>query len=468
MANLVAEASRVHAQVIRTAMRSGHYQKAENQLATMKHSYPIPYLRATPPEGTPSRLPIHTYVHDVLRYHQPLDNSLREVGWMLEQGIRVRERTIKAMILSALRKEGEEHRDALSGQREDVSKDALTLRGDMVADQHLGMAIEMLRLLRTNGYTGATTATVDMYKSVVDACLDKDEFVTAALVFEMMIEDWAEQLSTHGTTIVPSSPVEDIVPGEGPPHTANSALLTPSQFSDESHTIFKHLCVTLQIRFWASQPLPLRDPEDTEKAKQLQLHIAQAICILVSLIDRRLLPYCNIRNLLTVMYMCTRTPSVKVLVRADDIAEQDLHSYLRGVVTSFVEDLASTSISSNSEINEILRSRDLPLPYFDLESYRALLGLTYKTYHYPELARKVVLLMAKDDETRRISLDRETCNSLATRPKRLRMMGLDKVIYNYVWNKARVELKRPTLIETTPRRLRKAEGSESTAMAGLG
>lgn len=469
MANLVAEASRVHAHAIRNAMRSGNYHGAENQLATLRHSLPldlkrIPHPRERITESFPSlRLPLHAYIHGLLRQRRPVDHALREVVWMLTWGLRIRGKTMQTVFLSALEKEGEGTEQAIEepkaqndlealgdeeGSKGDPSEPSPNLRGNTLADHSLRKVIDMLTHVRMNEHTGPTWGLLGMYRSLMRACIRRDEFVAAALVFEMMIDDWVRWLSAPATpaaTNFVAPPVSDVGLGQGSLHQAKSDLLTPLQFADRSHVIFTVLCNTLKERL--RKLIHPRSTKSTVEDKRLQSNISQASCILASLFNLRLLPYTNIHPLLDVIFWCNRVPSCTVLVRTDfqnNHVSVGSHSYLSSVVTSLVRDLSSRNLSSIPEISEVIRSKIMLLPNFSVLSYRTLLYLVFNMYGDPELARKVILLMVPDQKVRRSCLDSATCRSLTKVPTRLKMIGLDPVVYNYVWNKAGVEPEPPT------------------------
>jgi len=94
----------------------------------------------------------------------------------------------------------------------------------------------------------------------------------------------------------------------------------------------------------------------------------------------------------------------------------------------------------------------MPVPNFNLVLYRVLLLLAFRTYRHSDLARKVILHMLGDDESRRKCLDGEMCRGLTRSPVRLSQMGLDRVVENYVWNMAGVELTRPVTFQSSPER----------------
>jgi hypothetical protein len=470
MANLVAQWSRFHAHAIRNAMRNGNYHEAENQLATLRHSLPVS-SGGTPGGIHALRLPLHAYIHGILRHHQPLDSALREVRWMLTSGCRIRRNTIKAAFSSALRREGKNEEKKIeektdNGGSSEVSSD---LHADLFVNQHLGMAVEVLRLFRMNERTGPTMFTVEIFQSMVKACLEKDEFVAAALVVEMLIEDWATWLSAAAAMPAAadvSASVSSVTPRETPLRPANSEFLTPSEFADQSHYTFHLLCHGSKTKLFSAKTQRGGSVEEMAKADRLLSHIPQAVCILVSLFDLRLLPYHNIYRLLDVVNLCTRVPSCDVLVRNDRLTDHvlvDSHTYLRRAVTSLIMDLSSTNLSSIPEINQVLRRERIPLPTFNKLSYRKLLHLAFGIYGDVNLAKKVIHPMVRDERTRRITLDKQMCDILTNRPMKLKMLGLDSVVYNYVWNQSGMEPPQPALHTQS---INWEEMTEETTMVG--
>jgi hypothetical protein len=292
-----------------------------------------------------------------------------------------------------------------------------------------------------------------MYTSLVLAHLKKDEFVAASLVFEMMIEDWAGWLPSAATAApaaikVPSS-VSNVTPGKRSLHQPNGEPLTPLEFTDRSHYIFHTLCARLKQRLLQNVA-----QKDAAGAERLQSQLCQAICVIASLLNRGILPHYNIYKLLGAISWARQARSYRVLVKTSGLTDSmpravDSHLYLRDTVISLVEDLSSTNLSSFPEINELLRSRIILLPNFSLLSYRTLLLMVFR-YHDPKLASKVIHHMVRDDETRRKSLDRPTCQGLTRDPRKLELLGLDNVAYNYVWNKAGVAPARPTAFTRSP------------------
>ena len=438
----------VPALAIRSAIRSSNYCAAETQLATLKQSS----------NGTSLRLPLHAYIHGILRQRQPLDCALREVGWMFARGFKVRAKTLRAVLsFSKLVVKGEPENEERKDRLEVLGKQGGAGAYDLLEAQHLGVAVEVLKLIRTNERTAPTMVTLEMYENLVRSYLVNDEFVAAALVFERMIEDWAGWLSTPATPTITSS-ASDMSPKKQSLHLPNSAVLTPMQFADRSHHLFHSFCVKLKSMLWKSRSLPFGHPPESEATvERLQYKLIQATCTIVSLLDRRILPYFNIYKLLSTIALCNRVPSYDVRVKtgnttADRVAT-DSHLYLRGVASSFINDVASPNFSPIPEISELLRSRKvMPVPNFNLVSYRVLLLLAFRTYRDSDLARKVILHMLGDDELRRKCLDRETCRGLTRSPVRLSRMGLDRVVENYVWNMAGVELTRPVTFQSSPER----------------
>jgi hypothetical protein len=387
---------------------------------------------------------------------------------MLSWGFRVRRRTVDAVFRAAGRKaivEGrkaavaEGREPALNHKRFEAKKFKESVRNLQDKDQDLATALMALRLVRLNGYKGATHVSVETYKVLVEACIGRDEYVAAVLAFEMMIEDWAGSLSppttppanapsaTTPSPAVPSStPVSlSAAPGENA-DKADSAFLTPVQFADLTHGIFNTLCGTFKRRLWSAQPVPDQTPEDMAEAKRYQFIIIKSIAVLVSLLDKRHLPYYNIRKLLELMYMCTRTAPRKVYAVTGGVQKRmEMRLYVKRVAASLVNDLGSRDISPIPEISQMLRWRDTLLPHFNLYTYHALLDLVYHALRSATMGAKLIKIMAEDGAKMRIALDKEVCLGLVAWPTRLRMMGLDTAVYNYLWNTSGLDPQPPTL-----------------------
>jgi hypothetical protein len=394
---------------------------------------------------------------------------------MLSWGFRVRQKTLAAVLKAAERKalpegmmkvEAEEQEGGIPVSSEKGSatkKYKESVRFLQVKDEDLATALRALRLVRMNGYKGATHVSVEMYKVVVEACIARDEYVTAALAFQMMIADWARSLAppttssadapsttsssatTPSATSVPLSTSNDSLAENT--DQADSAFLTPVEFADLSHGTFNTLCDTLKQRLWCTRPVSNHTPEEAEEATRHHIIIIKSITVLVSLLDRRLLPYHNIHKLLEVMFMCTRTTSHKVyIVKEAKLKQLDMHYFVKRVTASLVHDLGSEDLSHIPEISQTLRSRHTLLPHFDLETYHALLNLGYHAFRSIELGAKLIKIMAADGEKMRISLTKEVCASLVAWPTRLKMLGLDATLYDYLWNTSGLEVQPPPLV----------------------
>jgi hypothetical protein len=61
------------------------------------------------------------------------------------------------------------------------------------------------------------------------------------------------------------------------------------------------------------------------------------------------------------------------------------------------------------------------------------------------MGAKLIKIMAEDGEKMRISLNKEVCIGLVARPTRLRFMGLDTTVYNYLWNTSGLEAQLSTV-----------------------
>jgi len=368
---------------------------------------------------------------------------------MFARGFKVRERTLRAVLsFSELGMKGapeiEERKDPLGVLGKQVGNGAYGL----MEDQHLGVAAEVLKLIRTNENTAPTLGTLAMYQNLVRSYLKKDEFVAAALVFERMIEDWAGWLPSTATPAATTDPSSAFDVSPESLHLSNTSPITPMQFAEQTHGLFHTFCAKLKAMLLESRLRSSVNSEETvATAERLQSNLVQAICFISSLLDRRILPYFNIYKLLGMISGCSRIPSYYVTVKSGDMTVNSVatnsHFYLRDMVSTFINDVSSPNFSSIPEISELFRSRKVLLPNFDLLSYRALLLLAFRSFRNAHLAKMVILPMLKDDEMRRKCLDKETCRSLTRSPIVFSQMGLNSVVNNYVWNQAGVELTRP-------------------------
>ncbi|KDQ26063.1 hypothetical protein PLEOSDRAFT_1106939 [Pleurotus ostreatus PC15] len=223
------------AQQVRALAQKGHYKSVDEILHTLDRAprgySPLPddgmQVVTIPPSNASVRFPSHVFMHQLLRDNKPV-RAARKLEWMIEGGVRVRTRTFNAITSALLSKmpkftvkEPDKANEGNTGtQRLDETAVARPFTSDRIRETFCRQAVALLQLARTHG----VKREMWMYERVIDGLMLQEQYVEAALLFDMLAKDWQVQRALEEAFCTPVSPLPQIT--SQPKQTKLYTLLT--------------------------------------------------------------------------------------------------------------------------------------------------------------------------------------------------------------------------------------------------
>jgi hypothetical protein len=359
------------------------YSRAEFEAAALQFG----------PDVSP-RLAAHVLLHGLLR------NNLAEPAFdlakmIMAEGVILRSATMEA-IIEALVSTGTPRRRVTRGLPFaapnptiplSLASDVLVLRPSVMADRRTRFALQLLFLARRHRQRRTDT----MFKLFMAASLLNGELITFSLLFGWTCRDWQNAYSLESNL--------EIIQDDDQLQSSSQAIAARRRLVHlRNEAIFpdKH---SLESALTVIDIILSRDGDELRPTHD-RLVALQALGNLVSLLDRRQIPFPDIASLIRTMYKCPRVDDEIWIVGAGGCPERiKAHTYFHRVLSTLIHSLPSQrplprhpSVPPDAIVKN--RRYDM-LPPLDLSSYNALLHYALRHRLSPALGDAVLSHMTK-------------------------------------------------------------------------
>lgn len=339
-----------------------------------------------------SRLASHALLHGLLRIGHTADAS-RLALLMMEAGLRLRSKTIKAAINGLLPRSPRTGSIPINytGPSNFISNRSINNLIPLTQNQNTRLALQLLSLAtktrhrRDNG----------MFATLICFCLINGEIILASLLFGFFANEC--QLR-HKIADQLKSSCPDV--GEEPP--TDKLLRAKQDYQRLSLEGLKPNPILMQSILSSIDDAIKNGGESEEGHPSLSLAL-QALANLAVLLDHRQIPFGEIGPLIRALYSCPRTDS-KVWITSDGGRRERVpaYSYFRNVLQRLIEDLPTRTPRSNALDSHLIATHPPPKPYknsqrqLDLHAYNSLLHYSLRHHLSPDHAGTILYHMMSE------------------------------------------------------------------------
>jgi pentatricopeptide repeat protein len=338
------------------------------------------------------RLSSHALLHGLVRIGLT-KKAYKLAELMMESGIRLRSRTLEAVILRLA-----PDSSASTGTSGGIIRalrtmlnrpDILMLRPSMLDDEGTRYALKLLLEARNSRHR----RTEGMYNALISACLFNGEIIVASLIFGLVVKDWQlrKSLTARVNTVTQSEVDEQLVNDKARYDHLRSESVFPSRSS--MYSMLSSIDATMV------------QGGEGETFRWTFRAALQALANLAMLLDNRQIPFPEIAPLIRALYNCPRVEDeIWIFDKKGRPKQIRAYPYFHGVLKRLIGSLPARRpprIIMNPEIASTLPSLDLKryedmLPPLDLPGYNNLLHYALRQRFSPGLANKILNHMSKE------------------------------------------------------------------------
>jgi hypothetical protein len=329
---------------------------------------PLPFVPIDFARPVSTRLAAHCLLHSLLRAGET-KTAAKLTELMMADGEELHLLSFKTLLRQLRSASSQTVYDRLgrfTSRRKHLGPRILELQNVMPMDPFTRAAVRLLNRAREHRWQRTTS----MYGSVLRACLMQGEILVASLLLALLLKDYqlhhacirvakeAKRMGAQDTTTYVHSKIPE-VPSRG-------FKLLPSS---NSHFLYQSVNEFL-------------DKHSTHVDDPLFSEASQALAILASALDARMIPYANLATLIKVMYsypQCQHT--VWITLPSGERRSRNAYRYFHEVLLNILCSLPD---------QKLLVPNTNQLPTLNVESYNALLHYALRHRHSLTLANRVL------------------------------------------------------------------------------